>query len=128
MTAALAAKDQKRALKLYFDLRSLREPPMRILFLISRQYQQLLQAKELWQAGVSREEIGKQLGIPAFVTGRLLSQVSRHSMEELKQAATACMDAEFGVKTGKIEDVIAVELLIARLGELNGDHDSNCYY
>lgn len=118
MTAALAAKDQKRALELYFDLRTLREPPMRILFLISRQYQQLLQAKELQQAGVPKEEIGKQLGIPAFVTGRLLSQAARHSMDDLKQAANACMDAEFGVKTGKIADVMAVELLIVRLGEL----------
>lgn len=116
MTAALAAKDQKRALELYFDLRTLREPPMRILFLISRQYQQLLQAKELQQAGVPKEEIGKQLGIPAFVTGRLLSQAARHSMDDLKQAANACMDAEFGVKTGKIADVMAVELLIVRLG------------
>ena len=47
MVNAIAEKNQKKALDLYYDLLALKEPPMRILFLIARQFQILLQIKEL---------------------------------------------------------------------------------
>ena len=42
MVAAVAEKKQKRALELYYDLLALKEPPMRILFLLVRQFRLLL--------------------------------------------------------------------------------------
>lgn len=47
MVGAIAERKQKLALDLYYDLISLKEPPMRILFLIGRQFNLLLQVKEL---------------------------------------------------------------------------------
>ena len=47
MINAIAEKKQKRALDLYYDLLALKEPPMRILFLITRQFNLLMQVKEL---------------------------------------------------------------------------------
>lgn len=41
MVAAITAGKTKRAMDLYEDLLTLREPPMRILFLIARQFNQL---------------------------------------------------------------------------------------
>ncbi len=115
MTAALAAKDRKRAMALYFDLKALREPPMRILFLIARQYHQLLQTKELAREGAGREEISSRLKVPVFAAGRLLSQASRYREEELEQAVAACVEADYSVKTGKMSDVLALETLIVGL-------------
>ena len=43
----MAAGKKEQALRLYYDLLALKEPPMRILFLISRQFHMLLQAKLL---------------------------------------------------------------------------------
>ena len=45
MVRAVTDKQQERALQLYYDLLALKEPPMRILFLIARQFNQLLQTK-----------------------------------------------------------------------------------
>ena len=42
MIRAVAEKRQKEALDMYYDLLALKEPPMRILFLIARQFNQLL--------------------------------------------------------------------------------------
>lgn len=42
MIRAVAQKQQKKAMDLYYDLLALKEPPMRILFLIARQFNQLL--------------------------------------------------------------------------------------
>lgn len=47
MVAAITAGKTKRAMDLYEDLLTLREPPMRILFLIARQFNQLLLVREL---------------------------------------------------------------------------------
>ena len=46
MIRAVAEKRQKQAMDLYYDLLSLKEPPMRILFLIARQFNQMLQLKD----------------------------------------------------------------------------------
>ena len=54
MIRALAEKNQKKALNLYYDLLSLKEPPMRILFLIARQFNQLLLVKSLAAKGYDR--------------------------------------------------------------------------
>src|SRR5699024_9379643 len=51
MTAAIVAGNRTKAMELYEDLLTLREPPMRILFLIARQFNQLLLAKELSAGG-----------------------------------------------------------------------------
>ena len=47
MIDAISAKNQKKALDLYYDLLALKEAPMRILFLIARQFQNLLLIKSI---------------------------------------------------------------------------------
>ena len=47
MIRAVTEKKQRKALDLYQDLLALKEPPMRILFLLARQFNLLLQVKEL---------------------------------------------------------------------------------
>ena len=45
MIRAVTEKKQRKALDLYQDLLALKEPPMRILFLLARQFNLLLQVK-----------------------------------------------------------------------------------
>ena len=51
MVNAIAEKNQKKALSLYYDLLALKEPPMRILFLITRQFHILFLVKDLRRLG-----------------------------------------------------------------------------
>ena len=62
MIDAVAQKKQKTALDLYYDLLTLKEPPMRILFLITRQFNLLLQVKELKNKGYDANAIGGKGG------------------------------------------------------------------
>ena len=43
-----------------------------------------------------------------------MSQASRFSQKELGEALTACVEADEAVKTGRMNDVMSVELLIVR--------------
>ena len=57
MLEAVAAGRERQALELYYDLLALKEPSMRILFLLARQMNQLLTVKDLMMAGQNRDGI-----------------------------------------------------------------------
>ena len=69
MVEAVAAKHQKKAMDLYYDLLALKEPPMRILYLLSRQFKQLMEVKALCIKGMDKSQIAKTVGIHPFVAG-----------------------------------------------------------
>lgn len=114
MVKAVTEKNQKRALELYYDLLTLKEPPMRILFLLAKQYRQLLQAKQFGAAGLAQPEIAAKLGVPAFVVRNIMTCARAYSISELEQAVADFVDAEEAVKTGRLEDKLSVELLIIK--------------
>lgn len=112
MINAIADGQKNTALQLYYDLLALREPPMRILFLIARQYNILLQVKELKKKGHDNKSIASKVGVPPFIAGKYVTQASRFRTADLKQAVTGCVEAEEAVKTGRMNDVMSVEMLI----------------
>ena len=114
MVRAVTEKNQKRALELYYDLLTLKEPPMRILFLLAKQYRQLLLAKQFAAAGLAQTEIGSKLGVPGFVVKNITTCARAYTISELEQAVKDFVDAEESVKTGRLEDKLSVELLIIK--------------
>lgn len=114
MMNAIAEKKQKEAMRLYYDLLTLKEPPMRILFLLARQFNLLLQVRELKKKGYPVKTIGENVGLPGFIAGKYVNQVAKFSTKDLRQAVTDCVEAEEAVKTGKMNDVLSVELLLIR--------------
>ena len=112
MIDAIAGRQQKRALELYYDLLALKEPPMRILFLIARQCNMLLQTKELKSKGYDNRTVASKLGTTPFVAGKYLTQASRFKTSVLRSAVSQCVEMEEAVKTGRMNDVMSVEILI----------------
>lgn len=114
MVRAVTEKNQKKALDLYNDLLTLREPPMRILFLLARQFNQLLVTKEMSQKGYGQPEIASHLGVPPFAVRNNLQIVRNYRSSQLRQAVEDFTEAEELVKTGRLGDVLSVEMLIVK--------------
>lgn len=114
MVAAIVAGNTKKAMELYEDLLTLKEPPMRILFLIARQFNQLLQIKELAALGKDKGAMASALKVPPFAVGKLTAQARAFTREQILSWVTLCVETETAVKTGRLSDRLAVELLIAR--------------
>jgi len=112
MIHAISVKNQQKALELYYDLIKLREPPMRILFLIARQFNLLLQIKELSLKGYVSNTIAERMGTKEFIVRKNISLCRNFDIGELKRAVTDCVDLEEAVKTGRLNDRLAVELII----------------
>ena len=86
---------------------------MRILFLIARQFNQILQVKELTAQGMDRGTIASKLKMQPFVVGKVMPQARAFSREQILSYVDLCVDAE-AVKTGRLNERLAVELLITR--------------
>lgn len=114
MIRAISEHRQKQALEYYYDLLTLKEPPMRILFLMAREFNLLLQVKQLAAEGRAAADIAKRTKLPGFLTGKYIAQAKQFSAEGLRGALAECVETEEAVKTGQIDDRLGVELLIIK--------------
>lgn len=114
MVAAIAGRRTKAAMELYEDLLALKEQPMRILFLIARQFNQLLQVKELAAQGGDRGIVASKLKLQPFVAGKIISQARSFTREQILSYVNLCVEMEEAVKAGRLSDRLAVELLITK--------------
>lgn len=114
MVDAVAMHKQKRALELYYDLLALREAPMRIMYLISSQFKRLLVVQAMSNQGFGRKDIASKAGCPEWAVGKYQAQCRAFSLEQLKQAVRDGVEYETAVKTGHMDDQMAVELFIVK--------------
>lgn len=114
MVDAVAGRQQQKALQLYYDLLALKEPPMRVLFLLVRQFRMLLETKELQAKGFRGRDIAGKLKIQPFVAEKCTRQTGAFSMKALRGILEDAADTEERVKTGRLTDTLAVELFIVK--------------
>lgn len=114
MIAAVGMKNQKKAMELYYDLCTLKEPPLKILALVERQFNMLYQAKLLLSEGYDKPAISKKMGVMPFVAGKYVSQSENFTKESLRCAIEDCVSAEEAVKTGRLNDALSVEMMIVK--------------
>ena len=114
MVDAIATHKQKHAMDLYYDLLALKEAPMRILFLITRQFQMLLTVKVMSNQGFGNKEIATKAGCPEWAVRKYQSQAKAFSLDKIKQALKDGISYEEAVKTGRMNERMAVELFIVQ--------------
>ncbi|MCI9080504.1 MAG: DNA polymerase III subunit delta [Lachnospiraceae bacterium] len=105
----------KEALGLYNDLLELRESPMSILYLVTRQFNILLQIKAV--SGLPRNEIASKIQIPPFATGKYITQANRFKSIQLKELLDECAETEYKYKRGLIDAQIGVEILLLKMAQ-----------
>ena len=113
----VAEKRRLPALDLYYDLLALRESPMRILYLITRQLNQMMLVRKMTAEGLSQDAAAGILNVRPFVARKLLTQARRYRNEELQGFITLALELEEACKSGDLQENMAVELLIFRMTE-----------
>ena len=114
MIEAIGHQNTVRAMELYGDLLALKEPPMRILALLGRHFNQLLTVKQLRAKGLRPDEIAGRMESRDFIVRKLLNQASDFDERLLRRAVEACAAADEDVKTGRMTDRLSVEMIIVR--------------
>ena len=94
------------------------QPPV-ILVMIARQLRNLVRAAELLEQRAPQPAIGQATGVTSsFPLTKLVRQAGSLGRAAAERGLREAEYADHAVKTGKLEDALALELLLCRLGEL----------
>ncbi len=114
MIDAMAVKDKDKVIRLYSDLLALKEPQMKILVLLGKQFANLMAVKEMCVNGNSNNVIAEKLGIRQFFVSKYIAQSKKFTLKQLREAMNDCIEADNSVKTGRTDDRYAAELIILK--------------
>ena len=112
---ALGRRDGPRAMRELHRLLDLGENPLGLLAMIARQFRLLIQVKELHEKNAPAPEMAKTLGQHLFVIEKIGQQARNFSIDQLERIYSHLLDVDVGIKTGEINDVLALDLLVAEL-------------
>ncbi len=115
LTDAAAERDSSKALKLLNDMISLKEPVPKIFFMLTRQLRLVLQMKLLTEEGMSTNQAISRMRLTPYAARKIVKQAQGFSAEMLKEVLEECLKLDEAVKSGRLEDRAAVELLITMM-------------
>lgn len=116
LVKAVAEQRAEQAMRIYRNLIGKKESPYMVLSLMARQFRMILETKLLSESGRTQQEIQERLEIRDFAAKEYLRQSKRFSAEGWKRALRDCLDMDLRIKSGRIGEEAAVELLILRYG------------
>jgi len=114
LVAAIGERNTKTAVSLYKNMIAVKESPIMILTMIGRQFRLMLQCKVMESEGVAK--IAGVTGQKEFVVKKTIAQSKNFTRQRLKKALETCLEADVAIKTGKVKDEVAVELIIVEYG------------
>ena len=111
MIEAIGKKDNIKAIALYNDLIALKEPPIKILILLERQFMGIAQVKG--SVNIDASQIGMK-GVAPFVVKKYRAQADNFSQEALENLLKLFEDMEYKIKSGLISDRNGLEIIISK--------------
>ncbi len=120
MVDALGQRSGRKAIEQFHALVEEGEPPGRLLFMITRQFRMILQAKELSDQRASLSEVMRALSAPKFVVEKMMAQARTFSMPQLEMIYRRLLETDQSIKTGQAEPLLAVDVLIAEIAARGG--------
>ena len=114
MISFVASKNLPKVLDLYHDMLATKEPPIRILALIIRQFDQMYVMKDMASQGMNVQTIAGKMGIRDFIVRKNLGLARNFTMEQIRALLEDAADLDERAKTGRINDQLAVEMLMIK--------------
>ncbi|MBB5173961.1 DNA polymerase III subunit delta [Texcoconibacillus texcoconensis] len=108
-------RNVEKALRIFYDLLKQKEEPIKIVSLIARQFRIMYQVKQLVSEGYAEKQIASQLKLHPYAVKVANRQVKRFSFQEIRYILARLADADYEMKSGKVDKQVAVEMFFANL-------------
>ena len=119
MVDAILERRPATATRLLHQLEDEGDAPPYLLFMITRQFRLVIQAKDLLQRKCKAFDIGNRLGLASeYTRKKTIDQARQHSMTRLKDIYGQLLDTDVAIKTGRYrgdKGELALDLLITEL-------------
>lgn len=115
MVDAIGRRDGRTALRMLHKLLDDNAAPLYLLSMIVRQFRILIQVKELSAEGLAASTIAKRVGLHSFVAEKAQRQAMNFSLGQLETIYARLLETDLAIKTGRMEDVLALDTLVAAL-------------
>jgi DNA polymerase-3 subunit delta len=111
----LGRNQTDRALGLLRRLLDERQEPLYVLAMLARQVRILIQVSELRAQGQTEPEIVRRLGLHPYPVKKAIAQAGHLRMAQLEAAHQLLIETDWAVKTGELEEPVALDLLVVEL-------------
>ncbi len=88
------------------------------LAMLTRQMRMLTHIRLMREEGMTLAEIEKKLSLNHYAAGRAAGQAGKFSVESLEMGYRACVETDFAIKSGRIREDIALDMLMLRLADM----------
>jgi DNA polymerase-3 subunit delta len=112
---ALGHRDGVKAAQLIHNLLEHGNDPLYLFAMVVRQFRLLIQIKELADAGRDPSTISKIIKLHPYPTRKLYAQARNFALDQLEYVHRHLLGFDVQIKTGQIDSIVALDLLIATL-------------
>lgn len=117
LTDAIAKMQSATALSILDDMIAIKEPIPKIIFLIAKQFRQMLQINLMLKEGASKDSIISALNLNRYFAGKTIGQAQMFPIKKLEQAIETGLTLDLAIKTGRLKERAAVELMITEMSK-----------
>jgi DNA polymerase-3 subunit delta len=110
----IVKKDKEHALELYYEMIKMNEEPLKIVIMLANQFRIMYQSKELLKKGFSEKDIASILRIHPYRVKLAIQNSRSYESKTLLKYLNDLSDIDIGIKTGKIDKDLALELFILK--------------
>ncbi len=115
LTDKMGRRQGREAVAILQRLLDAREEPIAILGMMNGHFRRLLQAKTFVEEGGDARELESVLNIAPYPAKLLKEQMPNFTLQELETIYRSLLDTDWKVKTGQLEGILALDLLVAGL-------------
>ncbi len=120
MVDAIGRREGAVAVRLLRELLRDGAAPLYLLAMIVRQFRILIQVADQIGQGLDKFAIAKAIGLHPFPTGKAMQQVRQWRLSELEAVYDRLLETDLAIKTGKLPDDLALDLLVVELSQRSG--------
>lgn len=103
------------AFSILHDLLKQNEEPIRLLALLARQFRIIFQVKQLKDSGYTQGEMAKRLKLHPYAVKVASGQAKVFEKPELLRILNETTEADYAMKTGKMDKKLALELFLTNI-------------
>lgn len=111
---SIVKKDKETAIEIYNEMLKINEEPLKVIIILANQFRIMYQSKELLKKGYTEKDIASILKIHPYRVKLAIQNGRSYSSKTLLKYLNDLADIDIGIKTGKLNKDLALELFILK--------------